>query len=258
MGTWRWLSLGSLALILSACAQHLPLAVESVPDGLRHLGEVAGSAAATTDIVLLCDRHETHGAITRSSSAWMALRKANARAVRFLLTKGFSLLGAEAALGPLPDDTIAYAHRQAWTEARDQGEDIDAINIYQPLRFQWDHAPQLEVWGIEDPAQYALDTDALERINALRLAEFANQAEVDAAKLAITALTDQIRSRADARGTAAARNLHERMQQSGAERAMLLLGSAHCVAALRELQRLGHGVLFFRAHAMNQVVPRGR
>ncbi|MSR74983.1 MAG: hypothetical protein EXS14_05905 [Planctomycetes bacterium] len=258
MRLWRWAALTSATALLAACTSSFPNASDDVPSGLRRLGSVAGSSANTPAIVLLSDRHETHGAITHSSAAWTALRKANARAVRFLVNKGYRLLGTEASLGSLPDDDAAAAHHKAWTEAREDGEDIDSFSLYQPLRFQWEHAERLEVFGVEDEHLYALDVAALERINALKRADLEPAADHTAAKDAIRLLVAEISGHADLRGAAAARNLHERMQQRSVPRAMLMLGSAHCPAAVAELQHLGYDVLYFRADAIDKLSLRRR
>lgn len=246
-----------LALCLTAsCSLPRPQENDSLLTGLGRLGTCTGSA--DPEVVVVCDRHETHGSVARSSAAWSALRRANNLAVGFLTRRGFTLLGAEAALGPLPDDHLAEIQRTAYEEALASGEDVNSLNLYQPLRLHWEHAPALLVLGVEDPDAYAHDADALQRINALEQAAREGLHARSDADIAIRNLVSSIRERAAFRGRAAAANLHRLMLAQQHPSAQLMLGSAHCAAAVAELQKRGLRVLFFRAAAIDGVLHPAR
>ncbi len=239
--------IASLLLVLCcwACSTVFPARSDTLAAGLGKLGDVQG-LPEESDVILVPDLHETHGSITGGGQLWTRHRKWQLRALRFMALKGWTLLGAEHREGPLPDEELARSQRRSFEEALESGVDPDSLNMFMPLRVQWE-IPQLTVLGVEDKTLYDADVRALDDINRLRRTDGLPE---DQKLTAIQQLVANIVSHKDARGRAAAANLHAAMLRLGHQRAVLLLGAGHIASAHEELTRLGHHVLLFRSDAL--------
>jgi hypothetical protein len=234
-------------LILSwpACSTTFPSAADSLSEGLARLGAVHGDTT-NPDVVLVPDLHETHGSVTGGGPVWTRHRKWQMRALRFLASKGYRLLGAEYALGPLPLDGPAATQRRVYDEALSDGVDPDSLNLYIPLRVQWE-LPEVTVLGVEDPALYTADLNTLTEINKLRSLPTPEALEAVALMQQLVASLLEHRDR---RGAAAARNLHALMKQHSLPRAVLVIGALHVPAASEALSQLGLSVCLFSSDAL--------
>lgn len=243
--------LAALLLVVScaACSTVFPSNSDTLATGLGKLGELKGQPDGA-DVVLVPDLHETHGGVTGGGPHWTRHRKWQMRALRFLALKGWTLLGAEHREGRLPDDELARSQRRTFEDANESGIDPDSLNLYMPLRVQWE-IPQLTVLGVEDRELYDADVRALEDINRLRRSDGISE---DQKNPAIYQLVTSIVAHKDARGRAAAANLHAAMLRLGHQRAVLLLGAGHIASAHEELTRLGHRVILFRSDALEPVL----
>jgi len=250
------------ASFLGGCAAPPPGSEVPLLEGLARYGTVteawaaveADSAVSRLEIVVLKDRHAVHGAITRERGPLFHIQRENRGAIGFLALKGYALLGCEAALGPLPDDTHgpASAHRAAVREALAGGDRLHGLTVYQPIRYEEEFRGVLTVLGMEDPDLYQEDADRLEDIISLR--RIASRADIDAdarrdAIRAMLANMKAISSQVDARGRAAACNLIETMLIDGHRRAILMLGGAHARGALEQLMDAGVTVHLFECRS---------
>lgn len=240
----------TVAVLAAACGcAHRPSRDASTPvrEGLSGLGRISGESADPR-VVIVKDRHATHGAITRSRDRLRGVRRENRDAVAFLLLKGYDLLGCEAALGPLPEGGAADAHRAAVTEALAEGDDLDALTVYQPIRLQEEFRGRLTVLGVEDPGLYSEDARRLEeviRLRGLRARNDVPESERAAALAAERALVAEVTAQARERGRRAALNLLDHMRKLGRARAILMVGGAHSGAADEALRAAGVSTLGF-------------
>lgn len=239
-------------LLFGGCASPPPLdARTDLVTGLRTLGRVETFVEADGPLVVVIkDRHAVHGAITRVRGRLRSVQTENSRAVRFLVSKGFRLLGCEAPRGDLPEEGPARAHREAVREALADGDDVNALTVYQPLRYAVEFAERLVVKGVEDPELYAADVAALEEIIELRGILTRNDTEREHVAELVKKerqLVRLVRSHADARGRYAAENLLK--AAAGQERAMLMLGGAHAPGIVSALREQGARVILFECRA---------
>jgi len=257
-------------ILLSGGCRHGPAAPvpgreTPLETGLMQLGklELGGEfeptpVAGTELIVVIKDRHATHGAITRARRVLYQVQRDNSRAMRFLIQKGFHFLGCEAARGPLPTSPAAEAHRKAARGALARGEDLDRLTIYQPLRHAIEHEKELLVLGVEDPDLYHADTTTLEEIVRLdirlRRAD-TPKTEVPALRARLQKLLKLIRSHTQLRGRHAAENLLATMRERHMTRGVLLIGGAHVPAVSAWLRQNQVSHLIFESHSY--VLPSG-
>jgi hypothetical protein len=208
---------------------------------------------STRVVVVVMDRHFAGGGLTYVDDDLRALQREHRRLVADLLDRGFALFGAEWRRGPLPkdDDPAAAAHRDRARRALEEGDDLDRLSIYQPIRFEVEFDGRLSVVGVEDPKLYDADVAALERLQDLatlkRRHDTADGPDDDAILEEWARLRVAMRARIAPRGRAAARALIEEMDARGAERAILVLGAAHVPAAAEELATLGVDAFVFTA-----------
>ena len=209
--------------------------------------------------MLIKDRHSTHGAITRVRGRLGDIQRENRLAVSFLVQKGFSLLGCEAALGPLPEGEIAGAHAAAVRRALEERDNLDRLTVYQPIRYAVEFEGRLTVLGVEDRELYEADVACLERINDVRpMLARSDTSPEERRELLIESrrLMGAIRERAAERGRRAAGNLLALMESRRVDRAILLIGGAHVPSASRELSRRGVPHLVFECRHYD--AQRGR
>jgi hypothetical protein len=246
-----------LAALLGACqvAPPPPGPEASLVSGLGYYGRVLAIDGEERTVVVIKDRHPVHGAITRTRGPIRRVQEQNHGAVSFLVAKGFTVLGCEAPLGPLPLEGPARRHRDAIEEASAARDSLDALTVFQPIRYEMEFADALEVLGVEDPELYGADVERLKRILEIRRALARNDVSV-AAPEALAAnereLRQEIRAGADERGRRAAANLLEAMEEAGSDRGILLLGGAHARGAAEELGKLGVRILVFECAAYRE------
>lgn len=225
----------------------------STSAGLDVLGVITpGGPEAPPRVVLVRDKHPVHGAVTRSRGPLRDLRRENALALRFLVEKGFTLLGCETSLGPLPDGDAARRHREAVLEAIRSRDDLDAWTVFQPIRHQIQLGGRLEVMGVEDPELYARDVrtlDELITIHALLARSDISREKRRELSHRRRDLLSAVSGRARERGRRAAVNLLHLMERRGHHRAILLLGGAHTSGATDTLDTAGLPYLVFEAHS---------
>jgi hypothetical protein len=235
-----------LAVVLGGCAsapsRPAPPATMPLPDALAVLGtarEVPG-AAPTPEIVLLRDRHAVGAGIFYVDEELRAFQRDQRATVAHLVARGFTLLGCEHTLGPLPRNAAAEDHIAVMERAKADGDDLNRWSVFQPLRYEVEFAERLTVLGVEDPALYQQDLDTLAQIEKVHhVARFSESGGPSPKALAAeeARLLQKIRSNVVARGEAAARNLLAAMQERGVEKAILMLGASHIPAASAELSR---------------------
>jgi hypothetical protein len=239
-----WRLLGAAGLLLTACAAPggAPSLPPSLPlvEALRTLGTVdVVDGAASPEVVLLKDRHAVGQGIFQVDEELRAFQRDQRAVVGGLVARGFTLLGCEHTLGPIPRHAAAQDHLEAIEQVRVAGDDLNGWSVFQPLRYEVELGPRLEVFGVEDPALYRQDLDTLVKIEdviATRRAAGSSGnlgRRLDAEE---RRLLGQIRANVDERGRLAARNLLDLARARGAERAILLLGASHVPAASKALQ----------------------
>ena len=202
-------------------------------------------------VVVVRDRHFAGGGLTYVDDDLRALQREHRRLIADLVSRGFELLGAEWRRGPLPgdDDAAAAAHRDRARRALEEGDELDRLSIFQPIRYEVEFEGRLCVVGVEDAAMYDADVAALDRLQDLLTARRRHDTSTGPDDDAIfgdwATIRRGMRSRIAPRGRAAARAVVEEMDDRGLDRAILLIGAAHVPAAADELATLGvDGVLF--------------
>lgn len=206
---------------------------------LRHGTLVARGGRGDPLVVVVKDRHTTHGAITRARDVFARIRRENRAAVGFLVGKGFTLVGCEAPLGPLAKDAIADRHRLAIREAILDADDLDALTVYQPLRYEIEFEKRARVVGVEDPGRYADDVRALETIlDCEALAARNDRPEPERIEALRTSrrLRREITGRVEERGSSR-RELLGLLRESAGSRAVLVMGGAHHAGIVKEFER---------------------
>lgn len=226
-----------------ASAPTLPADATTVEVLAAYGGYTTETGATPEEIVVIRDRHYIGGGITFVDDELRALQREHGRLVAALVDRGYRLLGAEWRKGPLPDDDAARAHRQAARDVMEEGDDLNRRSIYQPIRYEVEHAGRLTVLGVEDASLYDQDVKALETLTALSQARRRHdtttgpsESELD---LRWAKLRRAMKARIDPRGRASARNLLEAMRERKERKAILLVGAAHVPGAAAELKDLG-------------------
>jgi hypothetical protein len=200
--------------------------------------------------VLLKDRHAVGAGIFVVDDELRAFQRDQRVVVGHLVSRGFTLLGCEHTLGPIPMNDAALDHVEAIERARDSRDDVNRWSIFQPLRYQVELGGRLDVVGVEDPVLYAEDLETLGQIEKVAQAgrfPSAGGPSKEALDAEQKRLLRKIRANVDARGSLAARNLLDVMRERGRSPAMLLLGASHIPAAAAELEKAGVRHVVFEA-----------
>lgn len=242
-------------LTASLCSCQLnpgPAPGTDLPVALAHFGnvETRWSGTGRPTVVVIRDRHPTHGAITRDRGRLYGVRRDNRAALGYLVSSGFTLVGVEAEFGPLPNSGPAARHRTAVREALEERDDLDALTVYQPIRYEEEFRGRLEVLGVEDAELYRRDVEALQEIIRLRTGMTRNdvdEAEQKRLRQQFQALGQGILSQVESRGRAAANNFLSLLAERGLDRGTLMLGGAHVPAAVLVLREHGASVLIFES-----------
>jgi hypothetical protein len=224
-----------------ACPPPLPVTMP-LPEALDVLGTAREIPGATPlpEIVLQRDRHAVGPGIFYVDEDLRAFQRDQHRTVSHLVARGFTLLGCEHTLGPLPRNAAAEDHIAVMERAKADGDDLNRWSVFQPLRYEIEFAGRLTVIGVEDPALYQQDLDTLAQLEKVaRVAKEGGSAGPGPKALAAeeARLLRNIRANVVARGEAAARNLLAVMQERGVDRAILMVGGSHIPAASAELSR---------------------
>lgn len=248
-----------ILLMLAGCgsiASH-PAPGTELPDALRTWGTTTViEQKGSIDVVIIADRHSIGAGIGYVSEGHRAQQMEQARAIEWLVNHGYTILGSEFELGPIPTDGAAAEHRTSIESAIEEGDDLNRWSHFQPVRYAVTLAPRLAVWGVEDPVLYAADVKDLDAILDIR--DFRKHregqstptdSELDRKEAALKA---RIRSHVDQRGRAAARNLLELANARGATRVILMLGAAHCGAAAGECAASGAAVTLFTPKSLRK------
>jgi hypothetical protein len=242
----RWAGFAAILVSIGGCASSggrpAPPLTMPLGDALARLGAVETSPgqAETPEVVILKDRHAVGPGIFHVDEELRALQRDHHALVTHLVARGFNVLGCEHALGPLPDNAAAADHRAVIDETRATGDDLNRWSVYQPLRYAVEFRGRLEVLGVEDPVLYQEDLDTLTQIEKTMEVR-RNVGERRAAAFAAeeARLLRKIRDNVNARGSAAAKNLLDVMQQRGTQKAILMLGASHVPAAAATLADAG-------------------
>jgi len=237
----------ALLLLFLGCQATAPKWNASTPleEGLSHFGTIIHrpAAPAEREIVVLMDRHTLTPGITRERGPIMEVRGQVRDAVEFLLSKDFSFLGCESPLGPLGDDAVAMAHREATRDAIRENDRLNALTIYQPIRLEEELGSRITVFGIEDPDLYSADREALQQIREYRRKRpRSSPSDVALLREAELLLVRGIMDNARPRGEKAAKNLLKLMAERGENRAIMLIGGGHVPAVRSALAREGAAV----------------
>lgn len=244
--------------IVASCATERPLAPADAP--LAEALAAHGTAeffpgAAAEEVVVVRDRHYVGGGITFVDDDLRTLQREHGRLVADLVGRDFGLMGAEWRRGPLPDDDVAEAHREAAREALETGDDLNRRSIYQPIRYEVEFAGRLAVVGVEDPEMYDADVSALDvltELSRLRRRHDTTDGPSDAEiERRWNDVRRAMRARTAPRGREAAKNLLAAMRDRGVRRAILLIGAAHVPAVAEGLRAEGvpHYVFTARSFA---------
>ena len=122
-------------LLAAGCASPEPEPGPSTPlvDGLRDLGSTTFHAGSGERVVVVIkDRHAVHGAITRTRGPLRDIQRENHRTIRFLMAKGFRLMGCEASVGSfgvawVPGHASASPSQTTRRPTRDRRADVDGL-----------------------------------------------------------------------------------------------------------------------------------
>jgi hypothetical protein len=244
--------LGLALACASTGGRRAPPVTMPLPEALARLGTVhpVPGASPSPEVVILKDRHAVGAGIFYVDEELRAFQRDQHTVVAHLVARGFSLLGCEHTLGPIPRNAAAEDHLAVIARAQAEGDDLNRWSVYQPLRYEAEFAGRLAVVGVEDPGLYQEDLDTLESIEKLRNVRRFGGSGAPSAK-ALDAeerrLLQKIRANVAARGAAAARNLLAIMKERGVEKAILMLGASHVPAASAELFRVSVAQYVFEA-----------
>jgi hypothetical protein len=203
---------------------------------------VEGREGVTGEVVLIKDRHAVGPGIFQVDEKQRAFHREQRAVVGHLVARGFTLLGCEHTLGPLPRNAAADDHLAVIARAKADGDDVNGWSVFQPLRYEVELQGRLTVLGVEDPDLYQQDLDTLAQIEkTLRVASDREKSGLSAKALSDeeTRLRRKITANVGARGAAAARNLVAAMRERGVDKAILMLGASHVPGASAELQAAG-------------------
>ncbi len=259
------------ALLLTAIAATAACAVapEDAPwpsdlpleEGLARLGRVRAIHPVSEPpgtVVLIRDRHVLGGTITRVPAAQREIHRIHRTLLERLAGAGFALAGCEYPEGPLARTGEAARHFERVERAIEEGERLDALSFYQPVRWAVELAGRMEFVGVEDPDLYGKDVEDLDRVLEARrgLTTFGQRETPEARRERRLSLRRdeedalrRIRANVDERGRRAARNLLEAMAARGVSKAVLIQGAAHIPAAADVLAGQGLRVFVFEAPA---------
>jgi hypothetical protein len=207
---------------------------------------VAGTGEG--EVVILKDRHAVGPGIFYVDEDLRAFQREQHAVVSHLVARGFTLLGCEHDLGPLPRNQAAADNIAVIERARAEHDDLDRWSVFQPLRYEVEFEGRLQVLGVEDPALYGQDLDTLDQIEKTRRAASFHDAggpSPQALAREEVRLLGKIRANVAARGAAAGVNLLAAMKERGATKAILMLGAAHVPAASAALKAAGVGHWIF-------------
>jgi hypothetical protein len=145
------------------------------------------------------------------------------------------------------------AHREAVEDAIKNHDRLDALTVYQPIRFEVEFSGRLKVLGVEDEQLYQADRMRLSRLRELsRQLKQSSKAFGASQQKELNDLVAQIHANADMRGQQAAENLLKLMKKEGVSSSTLLLGGGHAAGAIAFLQSQSVRVWTLIPHSYNK------
>jgi hypothetical protein len=140
----RALALALFAAALAAgCASPGERAAAPAPSqpldaALASLGSAAlvEGREGTMEVVILKDRHAVGPGIFQVDEKQRAFHRQQRAVVAHLVARGFTLLGCEHTLGPLPRNAAAEDHLAVMERVKADRDDLNGWSVFQPLRYE--------------------------------------------------------------------------------------------------------------------------